>query len=199
MAQLPDTALLAQRPLSFGVYDEGAGVLSLYLSPLRSELLVDVVSQAAPASSPVCLSEAPQELIWLEGELGVFELEALPSSLLASPDLALPAGARAAAVFMEQDHAVVLSREPSLLAACLGVLVEEALPDRFTELPSQALLDLVVPMAAHEFCEIHFDGRRRYRLLVMDTRDSQQAGKVVSEARWVARGTHGRWRSGWSW
>jgi hypothetical protein len=199
MAQLPDTAALAQRPLSFGVYDEGAGVLSLYLSPLRAELLVEVVGQAAPASSAVCLSEVPQELIWLERGLGVDELGRLPSSLLAHPQSALPEGARAAAVFTEADHAVVLSREPPLLAACLGVLVEEALPDRSSELPGQALLDLVVPMAAHEFCEIHFDGRRRYRLLVLDTRDSQQSGKVVAESRWVARGSGGRWRTGWSW
>ena len=174
-------------------------MLSLYLSPLRSELVVEVLSQAAPSSLAQVVSESPRELIWSATELAEPQLGALPSSLLARPDHALPEPAVATAVFTESDHAVVLSREPSMLAACLGVLVEEALPDRSCELPDEALHDLVRPMAAHEFCEIHYDGRRRYRLLRLDTRDSQQAGKVVAESRWVAGGSGGRWRTGWSW
>ena len=206
------------RPAAFGIYDEGDSVLSLYLAPLRAERVLEPLLGCLGHATPVYLGDAPpprgsralpsggwvattDQLEGLEAPAEVLfvekprlqHIEALPGSLLAHPDKALPAvmDARAALVLTVHDHAIVLSREREVLAACLAPLLE-GLAD--AELP--ALEELLEPMPDSAWREVRVDARQRYRLMHLDLRDAE---RLVEEDTWVAPGEGGRWRASWSW
>lgn len=143
-------------PLSFGVYDEGAGMLSLYLHDMPPQDLLDLTQAIAAGGQvvaltpgplprgaralegggwtggPDCLAFArpPYELVLIDPQVSPERvLDQVPSCLLAAPDWALPPelGARAAVVVDEAGEAVVLSRQRELLARCLAPPLEHTL------------------------------------------------------------------------
>ncbi len=206
------------RPAAFGFYEEGDGVLSLYLAPLRAERVLEPLLGCLGHATPVYLGdapaprgarplpsggwvgttdhldrlEAPAELLFVERPR-IEAIEALPGSLLAHPEKALPDSlkARAALILTVHDHAIVLSRDKSVLAACLAPLLEGLAN---AELPP--LTELLEPMADSAWREVHVDSRQRYRLMHLDLRD---ADRLVEEDTWVAPGEGGQWRASWSW
>ena len=219
MHREPDIATTSTvRPAAFGIYDEGNSVRSLYLSPLDAHRVMEPLLGALGHATPVCLGdapaprgarplpsggwvgttdhlaalEAPAELLFVERPR-IADLEALPGSLLAHPDKALPGRlvARAALILTVHDHAIVLSRDDGILAACLAPLLE-GLAD--AELPP--LNELLKPMPESAWREVRVDARDRYRLMHLDLRDAE---RNLEENTWVAPGEGGRWRASWSW
>lgn len=220
-------------PLSFGVYDEGEGTLSLYLhdvlpadvaglaQSLADDSQVLVLTPGPPPSGARavegggwtggvdCLPYArpPFEALFFDGQVSPEDLlDRLPSCLLAAPDSALPEelGARAALVVDERGEAVVLSRQPELLARCLAPSLEQTLRAALhgEELPTasvEALTTLIAPMEDAAWCQLTVEEYGHYRALVVEIRDGQQGGRTVDRSHWVAPRRGGSWRTDWSW
>ncbi len=139
----------SHRPLAFGIYDEGNGVRSLYLSgvpsryvarsvlPFAADGVLAVLSplpppegcQPLPAGGWMGPGERvlgirePVEVLVLDGPVEPRAIDrSLPGSLLARPDLAVPEGlgARFALVLEPPDQAVVLARRDGPLAAVVA-------------------------------------------------------------------------------
>jgi hypothetical protein len=220
--------------VTFGVYDEGDGVRSLYLHPtaairlgaallpicLGGRLAVLSDHAALPGASPlnfggwlapgeaVLKLQAPLEIALVDDGVTAEQVDRLlPASVLAFPDRALPEelGARFALVMSDPFHAVVLSRDPVVLRACLRSLIsdlaavsldpEVALPD----VPESALDELLEPMDDGDWCRVRATERRRYRLLEVDSLPTSPAEAASSRATWVADRGGGAWRAGWRW
>lgn len=144
---------LPEQSVRFGLYDEGDGVYSLYLSPIDARAVTSALFEHSReasliVSSPLAVPEhcqrisrgvwmgparqllglmAPVEALVLDAPPAqIEELETqLPASLLGNPNLALPLqyGARFAVCMLDGMHAVVLSRDESVFASALGALI----------------------------------------------------------------------------
>lgn len=150
---------------------------------------------------------APAEIVLLGADVSPEDVDsAMPCSLLAYPEHALPStlDARLALILTEEGRAVVLSREEDLLCPCLSRFVERAVRHALPhlgqppEIPSRAIRELMVPMTQSAWCELGVHELRRYRLLTLETRDSED-GRTLDRRQWVAPNDGGSWHPGWSW
>jgi hypothetical protein len=134
---------------TFGLYKEGNGVLSLYLSPTRPRLLTSLLYAQArnrnvvvysPLPAPAGCRDLPaggwigdgEEILGLSEPVEAVVLDMLPevekidrelpASLLAHPEAALPEslGAKVALCLLDPSHGVVLSRDPKILEHCMS-------------------------------------------------------------------------------
>lgn len=155
---------------TFGVYDEGEHVRSLYLREVDAEALLRtlapmadagrlaVLAREAPAEGLEQIDEgcwlctvqqvrrlsAPVEFIVLDGRASSAELaEALPTSVLADPGGAVrpELGARIAGALSEDGNAVILSRDTRMLAPFLRSIVEQASRKHAADLPAPHVPD----------------------------------------------------------
>ena len=139
---------------TFGVYDEGGGVRSLYLHPtaavrLGAALLpicmggqLAVLTEHPPLEGaeplPLCgwlapggaalYLEAPVEAALIAPGVGPERVsQEFPASVLAWPEHALPEslGTRFALAMNDPRHAVILSRDPMVHRACLRALISD--------------------------------------------------------------------------
>lgn len=140
-----------ERRATFGFYDEGSGVFSLYLAPVDARtitraLLPHTRGQQILASTPLS-GPAGTVPLKIEGWIGAGQhilglrspVEALvidpsvvdagsmervlPASLLGNPEASLPEGALFALCMLDNRHAVILSREKNILATALEALI----------------------------------------------------------------------------
>lgn len=139
---------------TFGVYDEGGGVRSLYLHPTAAVRLGAALLPICLGGRLAVLTEHPRleraELLplcgWLAPGDAVLHLRApveaalvspdvtpeqvsreFPASVLAWPEHALPEslGTRFALAMNDPQHAVILSRDPMVHRACLRSLISD--------------------------------------------------------------------------
>jgi hypothetical protein len=139
--------------IRFGLYDEGEGVHSLYLSPIDAQTVTNALFQHSQeaqlvVSSPLAVPKDCQRIsrgVWMGPAQQFLELTApiealvldappanineletqLPASLLGNPNAALPKhyGARFALCMLDGRHAVILSRDSQVFASALGALI----------------------------------------------------------------------------
>jgi len=139
---------------TFGVYDEGLGVRSLYLHPtaavrlgaallplcLEGQLAILTDHSPIPDASPVphggwlapgtsmLQLQAPMEAALVGPDVTAAEVsKAFPHSIMARPELSLPRelGTRFALAMNDPRHAVILSRDPVVHRACLRALITD--------------------------------------------------------------------------
>ncbi len=147
--------VLVDQQIRFGLYNEGDGVQSLYLSPIDARTVTNALMQHSREAELVVSSPLPmpegcrrisrgvwagpaRQLLGLMAPVEALVLDAIPSdtekletqlpaSLLGNPNAALPEefGARFAICMLDGRHAVVLSRDPSVFATALNALIAQ--------------------------------------------------------------------------
>ena len=139
---------------TFGVYDEGGGVRSLYLHPtaavrlgaallplcLDGQLAVLTDQAPIPGANPLphggwlapgtsmMQLQAPVEAALIGADVSPQVVsDAFPHSIMARPDLSLPESldARFALAMNDPRHAVIFSRDPVVHRACLRALITD--------------------------------------------------------------------------
>jgi hypothetical protein len=143
--------LNTEQRVTFGFYNEGSGVYSLYLAPVDARtiaraLLPHTRGQQLLASTPLpapagCVplkiegwSGAGHHLLGLRAPVEALVIDPsvvdaasieriLPASLLGNPEASLPEGALFALCMLDNRHAVILSREKRILATALEALI----------------------------------------------------------------------------
>ncbi len=212
----------------FAVYDEGNGARSLYLAPTSARELGAALYPAALGNQLAVLTPLPAPSGcrplpgggWLGPGRAILGLREpvqvavvgpqatpaaisheLPGSILAAPQHALPEslGVRVALDAEATRHAIVLSRETSLLAACLETVLERCaeeglarLAPRITDPALEALLQPIPP--GHWRRAMAVD-RGRYHVLEIET---ASAAEVLDRRTWVANVQGGQWNPDWA-
>jgi hypothetical protein len=126
----------------------------------------------------------------------------LPVPLLAAPE-SLPPGSRAALSVQDGCHGAVLSRDPDLLARCLGRFLDayvEAASGDCGAVPGLAegtLQGLLARAPEGATCRPSLEMHPRYWVLVLSWQSED--GEALHTERWIAEGPGGRWRAGWRW
>jgi len=212
----------------FGLYEEGGGVFSLYLSPVHLPALLAGLNpwvknrvvailgatptppQGIPLGDGGVISSAdallhltaPAEAVVFRNTPTPQEINAqLPSSLLACPQGSLPAdlGAEFALILPDAQHAIVLTRDRSLLLHLLGQFLNRKhspVFPRIEGLAEEEILECIAPWAWRRVHHTVVDGVQQ---LAIDTMNSENDGEPQQQLRWVAPKNGGYWRSGWAW
>jgi len=225
MKRAGDTA--SPRKGGVGVYDEGNGVTSLYLSPVAPKFFVRGLQAWADSCTVVVFSnETPPEKAeplpnggWIGGpeqltetviptEMIVFEkrpsLEQIetkmPASILAHPNAALPEtlSPKFAVAITDNRHVVVLSRDQTLLKAALAGFMDSTWGVRVNSSTNNALSDLLEPIEHTSWTHISSSNSERFQSLRIETIDSE-SGSPIDEQRLVAPLDSQDWRNGWTW
>jgi hypothetical protein len=212
----------------FAVYDEGNGTRSLYLTPtsarelgaaLYSVALGNQLAVLTPLPAPAGCTPLPGGG-WLGPGRAILGLRepvqiavvgpqataesigrAMPGSILASPQHALPdvLGARVALDAEASGHAIVLSKETGILAACLETVlercVEQGLGRLAPRIPPSALETLLEPIAPGQWHRAWTHDAGRYHVLKIET---ATAGQVLDRRSWVANLQGAQWNAGWT-
>ena len=210
-----------------GVYDEGDGVTSLYLSPVAPTFFVRGLQAWAESCAVVVFSndtppkesEPLQSGGWIGGpeqlrdtniptEMVVFEKKPsreqietkMPCSILSNPSAALPKAlsTKFAVAITDDKHVVVLSRDRALLKAALAGFMDSTWGVRINSSKSCGLGDLLEPIAHTAWTNISNTNSERFQSLSMETFDSE-SGDSISETRLVAPLDSEDWRVGWTW
>lgn len=212
-------------PPTFGIYDEGDGLLSLYARPYVPLHLVEVLDvldladeliDVTPAwgtstARPVILAdlarrEAPLELIH-EPDGDELDRPGLLPTVMAAPHALLPEGSsrRFAFALHDRDHAAFYSRDRDVLAQVLTHWLRATLDEHVPGGESPPILDralesVMEAMPPQAWRRLDLEVRGRIWSLDLSALVTERLGEstVVDEQRWV--GGPGRaWRAGWSW
>jgi hypothetical protein len=221
-----------ERRATFGFYDEGSGVYSLYLAPVDARtvtraLLPHTRGQQLLASTPLTgpagtvplkiegWSGAGHHLLGLRAPVEALVIDPsvvdagsmermLPASLLGNPEASLPEGALFALCMLDNRHAVVLSREKSILSTALEALIV-SLETAFgihepPHISTEAMESLLQPLDPWSWWEIECGNHKRFHTLDLNAMDGLGEDDTSDTGmRWVAPKGGGWWRFGWNW
>ena len=210
-----------------GVYDEGDGVTSLYLSPVAPTFFVRglqawaescavvVFSNETPPNETeilpnggwiggpeqLCDTNIPTEMVVFEQKPSAEQIETkMPCSILANPTAALPKSLspKFAVAITDNKHVVVLSRDRALLKAALAGFMDSTWGVRVNSSTNRAIGDLLEPIEHTAWTNISDASSERFQSIRMETFDSE-SGDAIKETRLVAPLDSEDWRAGWSW
>ena len=216
-------------PRRYGVYEEGGGVLSLYLPTHQGAALLQSIEAWAAQRVLVLLSgsQKPHAGIPLPNGNSVYSAEALPelvapaeavvfdhcpdttkmdmclpSSLLAFPHQALPQhlGAQLGVVMPDKHHVVLLSRDQRVLMPIL--LAHLGLDANISDTPviGQELRDQMLgPIPSWSWRQVRHNRSSGFQTLEIETLHGEPCLESNDALKWVAPLQRGFWRSGWSW
>ncbi len=212
----------------FAVYDEGGGTRSLYLGSTGARELGAALYPTALGSQLAVLTPLPapagcQPLPgggWLGPGRAILGLREpvqavlvgphvtpaavsaeMPASILASPQHALPEslGALVALDAEAIRDAIVLSRDPEILAACLETVIErcteEALSRLAPRITDSALESLLEPLQPGQWRRAVARDRGRYNVLEIETASTTE---ILDRRVWVANAKGGQWNPDWA-
>ncbi len=212
----------------FGLYEEGEGVLSLYLSPMHLPVLLSglnpwvknrvvAILGATPrppkgiplgdggviASADALLDlSAPAEAVVFRNTPTPQEINSqLPSSLLACPQGSLPANLNAefALILPDDHHVIVLTRDRSLLLHLLSRFLNRKHSNSFPRIEGLAEEEILESIAPWTWRQVRLTEVDGVQQLAIDTMNPEHEGEYRQQLRWVAPKTGGYWRSGWTW
>jgi hypothetical protein len=210
----------------FGLYAEGCGVFSLYLSPTHAPALLAglgpwvnnrvlaILGNTPDQPNGIPLKDggvitsgeavlqlrAPTEAVVFNRVPTPQQLNAqLPSTLLACPQGALPEslGAELAIIVPDPQHLIVLTRDRSLLLHLLSRFLNRNQSGSFPRIEGVAEDEILEAMAPWAWRTVAHTEFDGVQQLAIETMDSESHSG--QELRWVAPKSGGYWRSGWSW
>ena len=206
----------------FGLYDEGEGLRSLYLTPCSPSIVSAIVQEldiqgrfldmgtpfttGAPrmlAKEDLASSATPMEIVHLPGD----EPHPEPLSVMADPHAALPKDSDRQFAFLlhDQCHGVLYSRNREVLREALRAFLTTHLDHQAqdTEMPpinNKLVAPLLLPLTEDTWREAQLVQNQRYCHLNLITVSATALGErqIHDRVRWI--GGMGRaWRDGWSW
>jgi len=212
----------------FGLYYEGEGVTSLYLSPVDlPDLLsclgpwvedrVVAVLEASPslpsgirlqgggviASAEAVLDlQHPAEAVIFQEAPSPKQLNAiLPSSLLACPQGALPEALSAefALIIPDAKNVILLTRDRDLLIEVLSQFLKRKHGSAFPRIEGLAGEEILEYLEPWAWRQVSHSEDGGVQRMAIDTVDQGDKVNHTSRLEWVAPLEGGFWRSGWSW
>jgi hypothetical protein len=212
----------------FGLYYEGEGVTSLYLSPVD---LPDLLSCLGPwvedrivaildassslpqgirlqgggviASAEAVLDlKSPIEAVVFREAPSPSEVNALlPSSLLACPQGALPEALAAefALIVPDAKNVILLTRDRNLLLQILSQFLRRKHGPAFPRIEGLAEEEILEYLEPWAWRQVSRSEIDGVQRLAIDTVDQGDKTNHTSRLEWVAPLDGGFWRSGWSW
>jgi hypothetical protein len=212
----------------FGLYEEGGGVFSLYLSPIHVPVLlaglnpwvtnrvVAILGATPKAPKGIPLGDggvitsadallhlsAPAEAVVFRNTPTPQEINAqLPSSLLACPQGSLPSNLNAefAVILPDAQHVIVLTRDRSLLLHLLSRFLNRKHSNAFPRIEGLAEEEILESIAPWAWRQVHHTEVDGVQQLAIETMSPEHDGEQRQPLCWVAPKTGGYWRSGWTW
>jgi hypothetical protein len=212
----------------FGLYDEGEGVTSLYLSPVD---LTDLLSCLGPwvedrivaildgspslpggirlqgggviaGAEAVLDLKSPTEAVVFRDTPSPKELNALlPSSLLACPQGALPEilAAEFALIIPDPKNVILLTRDRNLLIKVLSQFLNRKHGSAFPRIEGLPEEEILEYLEPWAWRQVSRSEDGGVQRMAIDTIDQGDQENHTSRLEWVAPLDGGFWRSGWSW
>jgi hypothetical protein len=212
----------------FGLYNEGEGVTSLYLSPVD---LPDLLSCLGPwitdrvvailgatpslprgirledggvitSAEAVLDLKSPVEAVVFREAPSPRELNSLlPSSLLACPQGALPEALAAefALIVPDAKNVILLTRDRNLLLRILSQFLRRKHGASFPRIEGLAEDEILEFLEPWAWRQVSRSETGGVQRMAIDTVDQGDKTTLTSRLEWVAPLDGGFWRSGWSW
>ncbi len=208
---------------AFGVYDEGDGLFSLYLTPIDAACLaraldaldlggslVDVTPERGPGPvRPVSREALPMlaDPLELVHATSLDEAPDEPVTLMVAPHHLIDRDGRSVLGFSlhDRDHGCLYTRDPRVLEAVLTTWLAQivdtlAAPGSGPPIPEHTLASVMAPLPPQAWRQVVLERSSRFWSLDLSAKAADAMGQTdaIDDLTWV--GGPGRaWRAGWSW